>query len=377
MDHITKYVGMDVSKEKIAVAVADSDSREGARYWGEIPHRIEDIRKLIGRLGDVKQLRVCYEAGPTGYLLERQLVSMGVACVVVAPSLIPKQPGNRVKTDRRDAQRLAELLRAGELTPVWVPGEEDEALRDLVRAREGAKEDLLRAKHRIGKFLLRRGIREPVGVRPWSAKYRVWLKGLKFDSSALQTTFDEYRLSIEEIESRIERLESEIHAQAQESKHAPVIKALQAFRGIKEIAAATIVAEVGSFLRFRSPRQVMGYSGVVPSEYSSGMAVRRGKITKTGNSHLRRIAVECAWSYRYPPAMSAAIKKRQEGVPANIQAIAWKAQIRLHKKYRHLILDKGKSAQVAITAVARELLGFLWAAACEVEKQKLRQANAA
>lgn len=377
MNDSTKYVGMDVSKEKIAVAVADGASRESARYWGEIPHRIEDIHKLLKRLGDVEQLQVCYEAGPTGYLLERQLASMGVACMVVAPSLIPKQPGNRVKTDRRDAQRLAELLRAAELKPVWVPGKEDEALRDLVRAREDAKEDLLRAKHRLGKFLLRRGVREPVGVRAWSTKYRAWLKGLEFDSSALQTTFDEYRLSIEEIESRIERLESEIHTQARKSRHAPMIQALQAFRGIKEIAAATMVAEVGSFLRFGKASQVMAYSGAVPSEHSSGAEVRRGKITKTGNSHLRRIAIECAWSYRYPAAMSATIKKRQEGLPASVQAIAWKAQIRLHKKYRHLILDKGKSAQVAITAVARELLGFVWAAACEVERQELGQASAA
>ena len=377
MNDNTKYVGMDVSKEKIAVAVADGGNREPARYWGEIPYRIEYIRKLIERLGKVEQLQVCYEAGPTGYMFERQLASMGVACVVVAPSLIPKQPGNRVKTDRRDALRLAELLRAAELTPVWVPGEEDEALRDLVRAREDAKEDLLRAKHRIGKLLLRHGIHEPLGVRAWSAKYRVWLKGLKFDSSALQTTFDEYRLSIEEIEGRVERLESEIHTQAQKSKHAPVIQALQAFRGIQEIAAATMVAEVGSFLRFRKASQVMAYSGAVPSEHSSGAEVRRGKITKTGNNHVRRIAIECAWSYRHPATMSAAIKKRQEGLPASIQAIAWKAQVRLCKKHRHLIFDKGKSAQVAITAVARELLGFVWAAACEVEKQGLEQASAA
>jgi transposase len=272
---------------------------------------------------------------------------------------------------------LAELLRAGELTPVWVPGEGGEALRDLVRAREDAKEDLLRAKHRMGKFLLRRGIREAVGVRAWSIKYRVWLKNLKFDSSALQAAFDEYRLTIEEIESRIERLESEIHVQAEKSKHAPVIKALQAFRGVQEIAAATMVAEVESFLRFGKASQVMAYSGAVPSEYSSGEKTRRGKITKTGNSHLRRIAIECAWSYRYPPAMSVTIKKRHEGVPASVQAIAWKAQIRLHKKYRHLILDKGKSAQIAITAVARELLGFIWAAACEVERQRLGQTSAA
>ena len=382
MNDSTKYVGMDVSKEKIAVAVADGGSRGPARYWGEIPHRIEYIRKLIERLGKVEQLQVCYEAGDppkvgaTGYMLERQLASMGVACVVVAPSLIPRQPGNRVKTDRRDAERLAELLRAGELTPVWVPGEEDEALRDLVRAWEDAKEDLLRAKHRIGKLLLRRGIHEPVGVRAWSAKYRAWLRSLKFDSSALQTAFDEYRLNIEEIEGRVERLESEIHEQAKKSKHAPVMQALQAFRGIKEIAAATIVAEVGSFLRFKNPRQLMAYSGVVPSEYSSGAATRRGRITKTGNSHLRRIVTECSWSYRHAALMSAVIKKRQEGLPASIQAIAWKAQVRLCKKYRRLI-SKGKSGQVAVTAVGRELLGFIWAAACEVEKQGVKQASAA
>jgi transposase len=375
MDDNTKFVGMDVSKDKIAVAVADS-GREPARYWGEIPNQVEYIRKLIERLGKVEQLQVCYEAGPTGYMLERQLVSMGVACVVVAPSLIPKQPGNRVKTDRRDALRLAELFRAGELTPVWVPGEEDEALRDLVRAREDTKEDLLRAKDRMSKFLLRHGIDAPSGVRAWSTRYRVWLKSLEFDSSALQTTFDEYRLNIEEIEGRIERLESEIHEQAEKSVHAPVIKALETFRGIKEIAAVTVVAEVGSFLRFKKAPQVMGYSGVVPSEYSSGAEVHRGKITKTGNNHLRRILIECAWSYRYKASMSETIKKRQEGQPASIQAIAWKAQVRLCKKCRRLI-NKGKSGPVAVTAVARELLGFIWAAASEVEKQGVKQKSAA
>jgi len=375
MNDITKFVGMDVSKEKISVGVADA-GREPARYWGEIPHEVEYIRKLIKRLGKPEQLRVCYEAGPTGYELQRLLASMGVECVVVAPSLIPKQPGNRVKTDRRDALRLAELLRAGELTPVWVPGEEDEALRDLVRAREDAKEDLLRAKHRMRKFLLRHGIDNPPGVRAWSPRYRTWLKGLKFSSSALQATFDEYRLSIEEIEGRIRRLESEIHEQAEKSVHAPVIKALQTFRGIKETAAVTMVAEVGKFSRFKKASQVMGYSGTVPSEYSSGAKTHRGKITKTGNNHLRRILIECAWSYRYQAAMSEAIKKRQEGQPASVQAIAWKAQVRLCKKYRRLV-SKGKSGQVAVTAVARELLGFIWAAACEVEKQMTQRENAA
>lgn len=314
MNDTTKFVGMDVSKEKIAVAVADA-GREPARYWGEIPHRAECIRKLIKQLGDAKHLRVCYEAGPTGYELQRLLTSMGVACVVVAPSLIPKQPGNRVKTDRRDALRLAELFRAGELTPVWVPGEEDEALRDLVRAREDAKEDLLRAKHRMRKFLLRHGIDNPPGVRPWSPKYRTWLKGLEFGSSALRATFDEYRLSIEEIEGRVRRLESEIHEQAEKSVHAPVIKALETFRGIRETAAVTMVAEVGKFSRFRKASQVMGYSGTVPSEHSSGARTHRGKITKTGNNHLRRILIECAWSYRHQASMSKAIRERQEANP--------------------------------------------------------------
>ena len=381
MNDSTKFVGMDVSKEKIAVAHPPSagprdSGGEPARYWGEIPNQVEYIRKLIGRLSEIGKLQVCYEAGATGYMLERQLVSMGVACVVVAPSLVPKQPGNRVKTDRRDALRLAELFRAGELTPVWVPGEEGEALRDLVRAREDAKEDLLRAKHRLLKLLLRHGMHEPLGIRSWSPKYRAWLKGLLFDSGALQTAFDEYRLSIEEIEGRVQRLESEIHEQAEKSVHAPVIKALETFRGIKEIGATTMVAEVGSFLRFKKAPQVMGYSGTVPSEYSSGAETRRGKITKTGNNHLRRILIECAWSYRYPASRSEAIKKRQEGQPASVQAIAWKAQVRLCKKYRRLI-SKGKSGQVAVTAVARELLGFIWAAACEVEKQGVKQESAA
>jgi len=377
MNGITKYVGLDVSKDLIAVAVADGGSREGARYLGTIPNCPERVRKLVKRLGSPEQLQVCYEAGPTGYGLWRQLDSMGVECMVAAPSLIPKQPGNKVKTDRLDAQRLAELHRAGELTPAWVPGEEDEALRDLVRAREDAKEDLLRAKHRLGKLLLRKGIHTPSGIRAWSTKYRLWVKSLTFESSAVQATFEEYRLAIEEIESRIERLESEIHNQAETSCHAPLIKALQAFRGIKEIASTTIVAEAGSFLRFRKASQLMGYSGMVPSEHSSGSSVKRGGITKTGNNHLRRIAIESAWSYRHKPSMSATIKKRQEGVPPAVCAIAWKAQIRLHQKYKHLTYNRGKSGSVAITAVARELLGFVWDAACEIEKQRLGVSNAA
>jgi len=333
MNNITKYVGLDVSKEKIAVAVAD-EGRERARYWGEIPNQIEYIRKVLKKLGNLEHVEVCYEAGPSGYVLKRQLESMGVRCVVVAPSLIPRQPGNRVKTDRRDSVRLAELLRAGELTEVWTPSEDNEALRDLVRAREDAKEDLLRAKHRILKFLQRHGIKSPAGIRVWSAKYRVWLKNMQFGSRAMQTTFDD--------------------EQAEDSVHAPVIKALETMRGVKEVAAVTLVAEVGCFSRFAKASQLMAYAGVVPSEYSSGSEVRRGKITKSGNSHLRRILIECGWSYRYKACMSATIRKRQKGQPAAVRAIAWKAQVRLCQKYRRLI-SKGKSSAVVVTAVAREL----------------------
>lgn len=367
MDNITKYVALDVSKEKIAVAVAD-EGRGPARYLGEIPNQVEYIRKVLRKIGDFSQMEVCYEAGPSGYVLKRQLESIGVKCIVVAPSLTPKQPGNRVKTDGRDAVRLAELLRAGELTEVWTPGEEDEALRDLVRAREDAKEDLLRAKHRMLKFLQRHGIEEPAGVRPWSAKYCAWLKKLQFASGALQTTFEEYRLAIEEIEGRLKRIEDEMHRHAETSVHAPVIKALQTLRGVKEVAAVTLVAEVGCFSRFRKATQIMSYGGIVPSEYSSGSEVRRGSITKSGNSHLRRILIECAWSYRYKAHMSEAIRKRQEGQPASVRAIAWKAQVRLCQKYRNLV-SKGKSGSIAVTAVARELLGFIWAIAREVEQQ--------
>lgn len=375
MDSITKYIGLDVSKEKIAVAVAN-EGRGPAQYFGEIPDQIEYIRKVLRKIGDFSRMEVCYEAGPSGYVLKRQLESMGVKCIVVAPSLTPKQPGNRVKTDRRDAVRLAELLRAGELTEVWTPGEEDEALRDLVRAREDAKEDLLRAKHRILKFLQRHGIEKPAGVRPWSTKYCAWLRSLQFESAALQSTFDEYRLALEEIEGRLKRLEDEIHRQAENSVHAPVIKALQALRGVKEVAAASLVAEVGCFSRFAEASQIMAYAGVVPSEYWSGSEVRRGSITKSGDNHLRHILIECAWSYRHKAHMSEAIRKRQEGQPASVRAIAWKAQVRLCQKYRNLV-SKGKSSGIAVTAVARELLGFIWAIAREVEQQGINGQYAA
>jgi transposase len=365
MKDTTKYVGLDVSKEKIAVAIAD-EGREEPRYFGMISNTPEGLRKLVKKLGDVKQLKVCYEAGPTGYGIYRLLLSLGVDCDVIAPSLIPQKPGDRVKTDRRDAIRLAHLFRAGELTSVYVPTREDEALRDLVRAREDAKEDELRAKHRLTKFLLRHDLHPPKGINRWTYAYREWLDGLSFKYSTQSIVFEEYRQHLVEIEQRTHRLEKEIQAQAEQGYHAPMIQALQVLRGVAVITATALIAEIGSFRRFNTASQFMAYVGLVPSESSSGEVRRQGNITKTGNRHARRLLIESAWSYRYKPVVKGKLKKRQEGQSATITAISWKAQNRLHNKYYRL-LSKGKAAPKAITAVARELAGFIWAVAQEVE----------
>ena len=263
MKYYTKYVGLDVHKETISIAVADS-GRQPARDWGKIENSREAVRKLMSRLGSPENLLVCYEAGPTGYGLCRWIKRLGIECVVVAPSLVPTKPGVRVKTDRRDARKLAQNLRAGELTPVWTPAEDDEALRDLVRAREDAKEDLLRAKHRLSKFLLRHDIRPPVGVKNWSCAYRQWLDSLKFENSALRITFQEYLHAIDEIAGRTERLEKEIHEQALESHHAPVIQALQTLRGVAEVTAATLVSEIVTVFQVSKPPPVDGFYGGYP-----------------------------------------------------------------------------------------------------------------
>lgn len=362
----TKYVGLDVSKEKIAVAIAE-EGREVPRYFGMIPHTLEAVRKLIRKLGEPHTLRVCYEAGPTGYPLYRLLLSLGVHCDVIAPSLIPQKPGERIKTDRRDSIRLAQLYRAGELTSIYVPTPEDEALRDLVRCREDAKEDELRAKHRLSKFLLRNNIKPPTGVNKWTVKYRRWLDTLKFESSKLRIVFQEYYHQLKELEQRILRLEEEIRVQATEGVHAPTIQALQCLRGVALITAASLVAEIGSFKRFSTPKQLMAYVGLIPSEFSSGESRKQGGITKTGNRHVRRLLVESAWSYRYQPSVKGELKRRQSGQSPTIQAISWKAQNRLHKKYYRL-LSRGKESAKAITAVARELSGFIWAITQELEE---------
>ncbi len=364
----TIFVGLDVHKDSIAVAVAPGRGGE-LRSLGTIPSRPQAVRDLVRRLGPPQRITACYEAGPCGYTLYRHLTHLGVHCLVVAPSLVPSKPGDRVKTDRRDATKLARLLRSRELTPVWIPDETHEALRDLTRAREDARHDLLRARHRLSKLLLRLGILPPQGTTAWSKRHQTWLETVTLPHPAQQVVFGEYRLAIEQLQQRIERLNAEITEAAATSPQAPLMAALQCLRGIGLVTAATLAAELGEITRFRTPRELMAYAGVVPSEYSTGVRQSRGRITKTGNAHVRFVLVEAAWHYRHRPAVWGALRQRQRGQPERIKAIAWHAQDRLHRRYRRL-LRRGKSPHQAVVAVARELLGFIWAIAHELHAEK-------
>jgi transposase len=367
-----RFLGLDVHAETTAVAIAEPDGE--VRSLGTIANRAESIRKLVKKLGPVEQLKVCYEAGPTGYVLYWQLAELGVACEVIAPTLVPMKAGDRVKTDRRDAERLARSYRSGDLTAVWVPDEGSEALRDLVRAREAAKQDQLRARHRLSKFLLRTGRRPAAGVKAWTQAYLSWVKQIHFAQAARESTLLDYLHKVEHMAERVKRLEQAIAdaVKLASPQMQEVVRGLQALRGIAQISAVTIVAALGELSRFESARQLMGYSGTVPSEDSSGQRTRRGSITKTGNAHLRRIAIEAAWSYRLRPGVGPALRKRQEGVPEEIKEIAWKAQHRLHKRYIRLSAA-GKDQRKIITAVGRELLGFIWAIGIKAEaSSKLR-----
>jgi transposase len=364
----TVFVGLDVHKDTIAVAVADGAGGE-ARGHGVIPNTAAAVARLVKRLGPAGRLRACYEAGPGGYALHRQLTGLGVACAVVAPALVPSKPGERVKTDRKDAAKLARLHRAGELTAVAVPTPEQEALRDLARARRAAQGVLHRERQRLRTFLLRLGQREPAATRRWSGRHRAWLAGLALEQPAQQLVLDDLRQALAAAEARVGRLTAAVEAQATGGPFAELVRALTSVRGIGVVTAVALVAELGDLGRFDSPRQLMAFAGLVPSEHSSGERTRRGRITKTGNAHVRFAAVEAAWHCRRPPRLSRELARRQRGQSEAVVAIAWAAQGRLHRRYARLVA-RGKPAPKAAVAVARELLGFAWAIARQVAAER-------
>ena len=357
----TTVIGLDVHKRSIAVAVR----RPGIEGIEEeqLPHERSAVaswarrwkRQSGGRL-------VCaYEAGACGYALQRQLESLGIACQVVAPSLVPRRPGERIKTDRRDARKLAEYLQAGHLTAVRPPTPAEEAARDLCRAREDANQDRMRCRHRLSKFLLRRGISYSAGKKAWTQAHRAWLGRVAFDEPAEQAVFDDYRLAVAQVDARIEALDRKLETLAQAPAYRQAVGALRCFRGIDTHTALGLVTELHGIERFGRPRALMAFVGLVPSETSSGERQRRGAITKAGNGHARRLLIEAAWHARHKPAIPAALRQRREGQPPEIVAQADVAQQRLHRRYWRLV-QRGKPPTVATTAVARELVGFVWAA---------------
>jgi transposase len=362
-DRIT-YVGLDVHKESIVVAVAEGGLRGEVREHGRIANTAAALDRLLRKLGqDGVKLRFCYEAGPCGYGIQRQLLTAGHECVVVAPSLIPKRAGDRVKTDRRDAASLARLHRAGELTAVWVPDAGHEAMRDLVRARLDAVHALRRARQQLSGFLLRQ--RRHYGRPAWTKLHRRWLAGLRFEQAAHHLVLEDYIQAVDAAAARRDRLTAQIAALLPDWTLAPVVAALQTMRGMALVNAATLIAELGDLSRFANPRQLMAYLGLVPSEHSSGASVRRGGLTKAGNSAARRLLIEAAWCYRFPARVSRELLLRQEEQPKPIREIAWKAQLRLCARYRKLARS-GKPANVVTAAIARELAGFIWAIARRV-----------
>jgi transposase len=368
MSKDTRYVGLDVHAATIAVAIAEG--RDEVRSLGQIPNRPEAVQKLLKKLGDPARLHVCYEAGPTGYVLYWQLTKLGVQCEVIAPSLVPVKSGDRVKTDRRDAEKLARALRAGDLTAVFVPSAEHEALRDLVRAREAAKTDELRARHRVSKFLLRYGKYPPAGCGAWSLTWWRWLRPLKFEHAAQSAAILDYVNELEHQTARVARLEKGIDEAVEKAPQEmkAVVAALQSLRGVAKTTAVTLAVEVGLFRRFERATQLMSYTGMVPSERSSGPRERRGAITKAGNSRLRRVLVESAHHYRHAPRLSTRQRALQRELSPALAELSWKAQLRLHRRYHHLT-GKTKPAGKVITALARELVGFIWAIGCAAERQ--------
>ena len=365
MGNRSMFVGMDVHKETIDISVAEGGRQGEVRHYGVIASDLEPLDKVVRALrAPDRRLHFVYEAGPCGFGIYRHLTGHGEDCVVVSPSMIPKRSGDRIKTDRRDSLALARLHRAGELRAIYVPDDTDEAMRDLVRAREDAVVVATQAKYRLKAFLLRQGRRYP-GRAGWTIPYRRWLADLSFASAAQHIALQEYRDAIDETERRIERLTEQLRQLAPTWRWAPLVAALQALRGVSFITAMGVVAELGDLTRFGRPRELMAFLGLVPSEYSSGPSVRRGGITKAGNPHVRRLLAEAAWAYQGIPRIGRQQLYRQEGLPKVVCDIAWTAQLRLTGRFRRLVA-RGKAKPKVATAIARELSGFIWAIAREV-----------
>ena len=362
MNDFTAFIGLDTHKKTIAVAIA-ADGRDGeVRYFGEIANDPAAVDKMVKRLSvKYRQLRFCYEAGPCGYGLQRQLTALGHECIVVAPTHIAPLKSDRIKNDRRDALGLARLHRAGELTKIWVPDDAHEAIRDLVRARITAMETVRKVRQQLQGFLLRQGRLYP-GKTPWTKMHANWIRTLSFAHPAHYVVIHEHLESIQEGLERQKRLEDKIGQLLPSWSLAPVVDAIQALRGISLIAAVILVSEVGDFQRFTHPRQLMSYLGIVPSESSSGSVTRRGPITKAGSARARRVLIEGAWSYRLPPRLSKKTTFQHVKQAQAVREIAWKAQLRLCDRYRRM-QARGKHKNVVITAIAREMAAFIWAIA--------------
>jgi transposase len=355
------FIGLDVHKETIAVAVA-LPGRDEPQYRGEIKHERKALKQWLERLNAEfggALLLFCYEAGPCGYGLYRQLTGAGHDCQVVAPSLIPKKPGERIKTDQRDALKLARLLRTGDLTAVWVPDAEQEAMRDLTRARDDMKSQERKARQQLNAFVLRHGHHWPRGKARWTKIHFNWLESIRFEQPWLQIVLQEYIDAVKAATQRVDDLTDQLMRALPGWSLAPVVDALVALRGIDKLAATVLLAELGDISRFASPKQLMAYLGLVPSEHSSGSRRRQGAITLTGNSHARRMLVECAWSYRFPARQTMHLKRKAKEASEVAKAIAWRAQKRLCGRYRQLT-QAGKNIKLVCVAIARELVGFLW-----------------
>lgn len=356
------HVALDDSKRVIVAGILRADATQPELR--EIPNDPRQVRRLFERLLRDAPVRACYEAGVSGYDLYRQLTALGVECAVIAPALTPRKPGERVKTDRRDAAKLVRLFRAGELTVIHVPTEAQEGVRDLTRCRDDVRADVVRWRHRVLKLLARHGRIYQTG-KNWSQAHWTWLRAQRFDDAALARTLETSLEALEQALRRRADLDRAIEAISAQPRYRDAVGALQCFRGINTLSAMILVAEIVDFQRFRRPRALMAYLGLVPTEYSSGDRHRRGALTKTGNSHARRVLVEAAWHYRHRPALGERLTRHITGQPPALVAEAWRAQHRLHRRYRHLV-GHGKRPPVAVAAVARELAGFVWAAMTRV-----------